>query len=166
MTRGYISIGSNIEKERNIPSAIRALQTHFGPLTLSSVYETEPVGFSGDTFYNLVAGFDSELDVKGVGKILRQIETDHGRAREAHKFSPRTLDLDLVLYGELIVREGRLQLPRDEILRYAFVLEPLAEIAPHLRHPINQETYAELWEKYDKSNLIRSRIVATATRTP
>jgi 2-amino-4-hydroxy-6-hydroxymethyldihydropteridine diphosphokinase len=153
MTRGYISIGSNIDKQRNIPSAIRALQKRLGPLTLSGVYETEAVGFSGDSFYNLVAGFDSELDVKAVGKILRQIETEHGRSREAQKFSPRTLDLDLILYGNLIVSDGRLRIPRDEILRYAFVLEPLAEIAPELRHPISRESYAGLWAKFDKSGI-------------
>lgn len=157
MTRGYISIGSNIDKERHIPSAIRALQERFGPLTLSGIYETEAVGFSGPRFFNLVAGFDSDLDVKAVGKILRQIETEHGRSRDAHKFSPRTLDLDLILYGDLIISDGRLQIPRDEILRYAFVLEPLAEIAPDLHHPISHESYAALWAKFDKRNLERSR---------
>ncbi|MGR8934084.1 MAG: 2-amino-4-hydroxy-6-hydroxymethyldihydropteridine diphosphokinase [Gammaproteobacteria bacterium] len=157
MTRGYISVGSNIDKERHIPSAIRALQNHFGPLTLSSIYETDPVGFSGPRFFNLVVGFESDLDVKAVGKILRQIETEHGRTREAHKFSARTLDLDLILYGDLIITDGRLQIPRDEILRYAFVLEPLAEIAPDLRHPISHKSYAELWSEFDKNNLHRTR---------
>lgn len=157
MTRGYISIGSNIDKEKHIPWAIRDLQEHFGPLILSGVYETEAVGFDGPPFFNLIAGFDSDLEVKAVGKILRQIETEHGRAREAYKFTPRTLDLDLILYGELIISEGRLQIPRDEILRYAFVLEPLAEIAPDLCHPVNHETYDELWKKFDKRNLQRTR---------
>jgi 2-amino-4-hydroxy-6-hydroxymethyldihydropteridine diphosphokinase len=161
MTRGYISIGSNIDKERNIPSAIRALRKCLGPLTLSGIYETEAVGFSGACFYNLVASFDSDLDVKAVGKILRHIETEHGRTREAQKFSPRTLDLDLILYGDLIVSNGRLRIPRDEILRYAFVLEPLAEIAPELRHPVTGESYAELWAKFDKTGIDNTRFEFT-----
>jgi 2-amino-4-hydroxy-6-hydroxymethyldihydropteridine diphosphokinase len=157
MTRGYISIGSNIDKERHIPSAIRALQERFGTLTLSGIYETEAVGFIGASFYNLVAGFDSELDVKEIGKILRQIETDHGRNREAKKFTSRTLDLDLILYGDLVISDGRLQIPRNEIFRYAFVLEPLAEIAPDLQHPVTHESYAGLWAKFDKTHLHRRR---------
>ena len=74
------------------------------------------------------------------------------------KFSARTLDLDLILYGDLVINDGRLQIPRDEIERYAFVLEPLAEIAPTLKHPISHISYAELWEKFDKSDLKQKRI--------
>lgn len=159
MTRtGYISIGSNIDKESNIPSSLQALQLFFGELTVSGIYESAPVGFEGDSFYNLVVGFTSDLDVKLVAKQLRQIELDHGRTRDCKKFSSRTLDLDLILYGDLVNNDGRLQIPRDEIERYAFVLEPLAEIAPNLRHPISQITYAELWEKFDKSKHQQKRI--------
>lgn len=153
MTRGYISIGSNINKDEHIPASLRALELAFGKLTVSSIYESEPVGFTGDVFYNLVVGFDSELEVKAVAKQLRQIELDNGRTRDSRKFAARTLDLDLILYGDLIVNDGRLQIPRDEIEHYAFVLEPLAEIAPDLKHPINHISYAELWNKFDKTEL-------------
>lgn len=158
MTRGYISIGSNIEKEKNILSALRALASYFGGLIVSSTYETEAVGFTGDTFHNLIVGFDSDLDVKTIAEQLRQIELDHGRTRECKKFSSRTLDLDLILYGDLVITEGRLQIPRDEIERYAFVLEPLAEIAGDLRHPISKISYRELWERFDKSGITQKRI--------
>ncbi|MGR9053362.1 MAG: 2-amino-4-hydroxy-6-hydroxymethyldihydropteridine diphosphokinase [Gammaproteobacteria bacterium] len=158
MPRGFISIGSNIDKEENIPSSLRALERYFGALTVSSVYESEAVGFSGDNFYNLVVGFESELDVKAVAKILRQIESSHGRTRDCKKFSARTLDLDLILYGDLVVKDGRLSIPRDEIERYAFVLEPLAEIAPDLRHPVSHRSYAEIWAAFDKSVLAQKRI--------
>ena len=158
MPTGYISIGSNIDKEKHIPASIHALTELYGPLTLSSVYESESVGFSGDAFYNLVIGFNSDLDVKQIVEQLREIELDNGRNRDCKKFSARTLDLDLVLYGDLIINEGRIQIPRDEIERYAFVLEPLAEIAGHLRHPVTQASYLELWEKFDKSNLKQHRI--------
>lgn len=158
MPRCYISIGSNIDKEINIDSSLRALEKHFGELVISSLYESEAVGFSGDNFYNLVVGFDSDLGVKSVAKILRQIELDHGRTRDCKKFSARTLDLDLILYGDLILNDGRLQIPRDEIEHYAFVLEPLVEIAPDLQHPINHRSYAEIWEHFDKSQLAQKRI--------
>ncbi|MGR9013009.1 MAG: 2-amino-4-hydroxy-6-hydroxymethyldihydropteridine diphosphokinase [Gammaproteobacteria bacterium] len=153
MTRGYISIGSNIDKDEHIPASLRALEQTFGELTISSIYESEPVGFTGDAFYNLVVGFDSDLEVRAVAKQLRQIELDNGRTRDSRKFAARTLDLDLILYGDLIINDGRLQIPRDEIEHYAFVLEPLAEIAPTLKHPISQLSYAELWAKFDKTDL-------------
>ncbi|MGZ8173713.1 MULTISPECIES: 2-amino-4-hydroxy-6-hydroxymethyldihydropteridine diphosphokinase [Methylobacter] len=159
MTRGYISIGSNINKDEHIPASLRALEQTFGELTVSSIYESEPVGFTGDVFYNLVVGFDSDLEVKAVAKQLRQIELDNGRTRDSRKFAARTLDLDLILYGDLIVNDGRLQIPRDEIEHYAFVLEPLAEIAPSLQHPVSHISYAELWEQFDKSDL-RQKLVA------
>jgi 2-amino-4-hydroxy-6-hydroxymethyldihydropteridine diphosphokinase len=159
----YVSIGSNIDKDRHIPSSLKALAERFGELTVSSVYESEPVGFTGDTFYNLVAAFESDLDVKDIAKQLRQIELEHGRSRESKKFTPRTLDLDLLLYGNLIIHDGSLQIPRDEIERYAFVLEPLAEIAATLRHPVSHLSYADLWAVFDKSKLRQKRITPVWT---
>jgi 2-amino-4-hydroxy-6-hydroxymethyldihydropteridine diphosphokinase len=164
MSKGYISIGSNIDKDKNILASLEALEHQFGELTISSIYESEPVGFTGDTFYNLIVGFNSELTVKEVAKQLRQIELDNGRTRDSQKFSARTLDLDLILYDDLILNDGRLQIPRDEIERYAFVLEPLAEIAPTLKHPVSHLSYAELWEKFDKTNLKQKRITPAWTR--
>jgi 2-amino-4-hydroxy-6-hydroxymethyldihydropteridine diphosphokinase len=158
MPTGYISIGSNIDKEKHIPASIKALTGIYGRLSLSSIYESEAMGFTGDAFYNLIAGFDSDLEVKEIVDQLRQIELDNGRNRDCKKFSARTLDLDLVLYGDLIINEGRIQIPRDEIEKYAFVLEPLAEIAGHLRHPVSQVRYAELWDNFDKTNLKQHRV--------
>lgn len=158
MRRGYISLGSNIDRAQNTCTALNALKKHFKQLLASSLYETEAVGFIGDPFYNLIIGFDSDLEVKIVTKLLRQIEKDQGRTRDSRKFAARTLDLDLILYGEMIISDGRLQLPRDEIERYAFVLEPLAEIAPKLTHPITQKRIEELWNNFDKSNLHRKII--------
>ncbi|MDZ4154518.1 2-amino-4-hydroxy-6-hydroxymethyldihydropteridine diphosphokinase [Methylicorpusculum sp.] len=165
MTRGYISIGSNIDKETNIPASLKALEEYFGNLTVSSIYESEAVGFTGDSCHNLIVGFDSDLDVKSVAKQLRQIELDHGRSRNSEKFSPRTLDLDLILYGDIIINDGRLQIPRDEIERYAFVLEPLAEIAPTLKHPVSQVTYENLWKNFDKTMLKQWRLATKEAST-
>ncbi len=158
MSRGYISIGSNINKDEHIPASLRALEQTFGELIVSSIYESEAVGFTGDVFYNLVVGFDSDLEVKAVAKQLRQIELDNGRTRDSRKYAARTLDLDLILYGDLIINDGRLQIPRDEIGHYAFVLEPLAEIAPTLKHPISGLSYAGLWDKFDKTELKQKRV--------
>jgi 2-amino-4-hydroxy-6-hydroxymethyldihydropteridine diphosphokinase len=158
MPKGYISIGSNVDKDSNILASLHALKHHFGELTISSIYESDAVGFTGDSFYNLVVGFYSDLGVKEVAKQLRQIELDNGRTRNSQKFSPRTLDLDLILYDDLVMNDGRLQIPRDEIVSYAFVLEPLAEVAPDLRHPISHISYAELWEKFDKTQLKQKRV--------
>ena len=160
MPTGFISIGSNIDKEIHIPSSITALQKQFGKVVLSSIYETEAVGFDGENFHNLIVQFESGLVAKTVAKILRQIELNHGRTRDSRKYAARTLDLDLVLYGSLIISDGRLQIPRDEIERYAFVLEPLAEIAPNLMHPIIKKSYAQLWQEYDKSNLKQLKLLA------
>ncbi len=153
MPIGYISIGSNIEREKNVRSSLIALEAQLGKLLVSNIYESEAVGFKGNVFYNLIVEFESNLDVKTVAKQLREIELAHGRKQNSQKFSARTLDLDLILYGNLIIHDGRLQIPRDEIERYAFVLEPLAEIAPNLQHPISKKTYADLWIKFDKTNL-------------
>jgi 2-amino-4-hydroxy-6-hydroxymethyldihydropteridine diphosphokinase len=156
--RGYISIGSNIDKEIHIPASLQALEQQFGALLVSNVYESEAVGFSGESFHNLVVGFDSEMDIKTLAKQLRQIELDNGRTRDSQKFSARTLDLDLILYGDLIISDGRLQIPRDEIEKYAFVLEPLAEIAPDAIHPVSGIRYGELWQQFDKTNLKQHKI--------
>jgi 2-amino-4-hydroxy-6-hydroxymethyldihydropteridine diphosphokinase len=158
LTQGYISIGSNIERERHIAAGLLSIEQVFGSLIVSSVYESDPVGFSGDAFYNLVVGFVSGLDVKNVALKLREIEFAHGRSIDSKKFSARTLDLDLILYGDLILNEENLQLPRTDIERYAFVLEPLAEIAPSLIHPVLHVSYAELWQKMPKGELRQERV--------
>ncbi len=158
MTWVYVSIGSNIERETYIALGLNSLEQAFGSLTVSSFYESEPVGFNGDAFYNLVVGFDTSLDVDAVAKKLREIEIAHGRAPDSKKFSSRRLDLDLILFGDLIRDDGSIQLPRPDIERYAFVLEPLAEIAPTLKHPILNITYAELWEQMPKDGLQQRRI--------
>lgn len=150
MARVYLSIGSNIDREVNIRGGVEDLKKYFGELTLSRVYESESVGFKGDNFYNLVAALDTEIPVEEVSNILHDIEAEHGRTREGPRFSSRTLDIDLLTYNDLVTGDNGLELPRGEILKNAFVLWPLAEIAADEKHPVLLQSYGELWEAFDK----------------
>jgi 2-amino-4-hydroxy-6-hydroxymethyldihydropteridine diphosphokinase len=146
MARVYVSIGSNVVPEQHVRSCLRALREHFGPLLISTVYRSKAVGFTGNDFLNLVVGFDTGMDARSVVACLGEIEAAHGRRRGGPKFSDRILDLDLLLYDDLVLEEEGLQIPRDEITRYAFVLRPLAELAGEQYHPTQGKTFAELWE--------------------
>ncbi|MCF7971855.1 MAG: 2-amino-4-hydroxy-6-hydroxymethyldihydropteridine diphosphokinase [Methylococcaceae bacterium] len=154
----FISIGSNIDREHNISSALGVLQQQFGQLQHSSIYESTAVGFAGNAFYNLVSAFNCNYQAIHIALQLKQIETDHGRIRSTEKFSSRSLDLDLLLYDQQIINTGNLKIPHPDILNYAFVLEPLAEIAPNHQHPIKKLSYAQLWHNFDKSKYQQQRI--------
>jgi 2-amino-4-hydroxy-6-hydroxymethyldihydropteridine diphosphokinase len=143
-----VSIGSNVERARHVRGALAALRSRYGPLLVSAVYETPAVGFDGDPFYNLVVAFVTDEAPSAVAAALAAIERAHGRTREANRHAPRTLDLDLLLHGDTVLTEGALRLPRPEIPEYAFVLGPLAEILPDLRHPASERTYGELWAAF------------------
>lgn len=160
MPKAFVSIGSNLERERHILKALAGLEASFGRLSVSSVYESEAEGFEGPPFYNLVVGFDTDLPLAKVLEKLKEIECRHGRGPQSRKFASRTLDLDLILYSDLVLddpKSGRRLLPREDILRYAFVLEPLAEIAPDLRHPALGETYRALWQAFDRRRVRQKR---------
>jgi len=158
MTRCWISIGSNQERERCIRGAVHALRRRFGALILSSVYESEAVGFDGQPFFNLVAGLDTRESVIALRDALRSIEDSFGRVRGPAKFAPRTLDLDLLTYGDRVDNEDGRELPRDEILMHAFVLAPLAEVARREIHPVVGRSYGDLWRAFDKSVQTLKRI--------
>lgn len=152
MARVYISIGSNIEREKNVLSALDTLHEWFGDLLLSPVYESEAVGFVGESFLNLVVGVDTTLSVGELSARLRQLEADNGRRRgiDVPKFSGRTLDLDILTYGNEVGQIAGVDLPRGEILQNAFVLKPLADVAPQDCHPVCDQPYSALWQSYDR----------------
>lgn len=150
MARVYIGVGSNIDPTVNVRAAVAALRERFAPLEVSPVYESRAVGFDGANFYNLVVGFDTDLPVEEVAAAMQAIEDAQGRDRSAPRFAPRTIDLDVLLYDDLVRDQPHLHLPRPEITENAFVLRPLAEITPERRHPTLGRTFAELWADYDE----------------
>lgn len=152
MPRIYISVGSNINPADNVRCAVRVLREHFDDVEVSPVYESEAVGFSGSNFLNLVVGASTQLDVHAVNALLHQIEDEYGRDRSGPRFSSRTIDLDLLLYDQLVIDEPGLEIPREEIMHNAFVLWPLADIAPDTMHPQLQRTMQELWQDFDKQS--------------
>ena len=146
----YVSIGSNIDRFQHITASLNALSEHFGELALSRVYESESVGFEGDNFLNLAAGFTCMLEVSELSSLLRQIEHDNGRRRNGPKFGSRTLDIDILTYDNVVGVVDGVELPREEITQNAFVLLPLVDIGSEAKHPSVGKTYAQLWEEYDQ----------------
>ena len=151
MTEVFVSIGSNIQREKHITKAIRLLCHSYGHLRVSSVYESAAVGFDGSPFYNLVVHFRTREPPLAIAKELRFIEDRCGRIRNGARYSSRTLDLDLLLYGDAILTTKDFSVPRPEILTDAFVLGPLAELAGDLRHPIQRQTFQQIWAEQDPS---------------
>jgi 2-amino-4-hydroxy-6-hydroxymethyldihydropteridine diphosphokinase len=148
MSIAFLGLGSNIQARQNIASGIGALRERFRRVDLSPVYQTVPFGFEGDDFINLVARIETELSPLELKNFLHQLEDQHARNRNAPKFSARTLDIDILLYDDLYLLSPELELPREELLEAAYVLKPLADLAPELRHPVVRKTIAELWEEF------------------
>ncbi len=148
MARVYLSLGSNREPKRYLNAALVELRERFGELAVSPAYRSKSVGFDGADFINLAVGLDTELSPEALNDWLHALEDRHGRRREVPRFSDRTLDVDIVLYDDLVRQgEGHLDIPRKE-LRHAFVLKPVADIAPQLVHPVSGQTMAALWEAF------------------
>ncbi|WP_227712570.1 2-amino-4-hydroxy-6-hydroxymethyldihydropteridine diphosphokinase [Marinobacter zhanjiangensis] len=148
MVQVFIGVGSNVDRERYIRAGLNALAREFGELQVSPVYESEAVGFDGSPFLNLVVGVRTGKTVAELSRCLKSIETDHGCQANARRFSPRTLDLDILTYGDLGQPRDGVDIPREEILLNAFVLRPLADLAGGCRHPVDGRTYRELWQSY------------------
>jgi len=151
MARAYLSLGSNIEPERHLAAAIAELRARFGDILVSPAYRFAAVGFDGPDFLNLAVAIDTELDPQALNDWLHALEDRHGRRRDVPRYSSRTLDVDIVLYGDRVISgAGNLEVPRAELLQ-TFVLQPLAEIAPEAIHPTLRRSIGDLWNGRDAS---------------
>jgi 2-amino-4-hydroxy-6-hydroxymethyldihydropteridine diphosphokinase len=146
----YLSLGSNIKREGNIRDCLDALADKYGELCISSVFESESVGFRGDPFFNLVVSLQTAQTVDALSTTLKKIEFSQGRERHQAKYSGRTLDIDILLFDDLCGEFDGIRLPRPEIVENAYVLWPLAEIAGDLVLPGTHSRIAELWKEFDK----------------
>jgi dihydroneopterin aldolase/2-amino-4-hydroxy-6-hydroxymethyldihydropteridine diphosphokinase len=134
MTRAFIGLGSNIEPASNVRAAILALDRLAHPVRASTVYLTEALGDTRQPpYYNCVAEIAIEIPPREIKfGLLRVIEDELGRKRTADRYAPRTIDLDLIVYGDLALDEDGLRLPDPDILKRPFLAVPLFELAPDL----------------------------------
>ena len=147
MSIAWLGLGSNQDADANIRSGIAALMETFDNVSLSPAYRSKSVGFEGDDFINLVARVETDMHPLQLRDFLRDLEDTHGRKRDVPKFSDRSLDIDILLYDDLVVFSPLLEIPRAEILNFSHVLKPLADLDPDLVHPAELKTMAEIWEE-------------------
>ena len=145
MTRIYLGLGSNINPEKHIPAGIESLKTLFSAVQVSPIYLSPAFGFEGDDFHNLVVIAESDLTAEQVIEQLRELEFQHGRPKNAEKYSSRTLDIDLLMYGDFVGEVCGYQIPRQDIYKFDFVLRPLADLVPAETAPGKKESFSELW---------------------
>lgn len=148
MARVYLGLGSNVSPVDNLSSALEVLAGRFELLSLSSVFESESIGFKGDNFFNLVVGVATSLTLEDLSAQLKSVEDAHGRDRHSGKFSGRTLDVDILTYDDYAGVFGGVELPRGEISYNAFVLWPLSEVAGSELHPVTGCSYQQMWAEY------------------
>ncbi len=145
MVKVIVSVGTNLDRKRNVQQAIKALRNIFGPLLCSPVYENAALGFDGPDFYNLVVVFDTSFDVYQVRSQIQRIEANQGRGIGKDRYGSRSLDLDLLLYGNAILYDNGLDVPRREIFEHAYILKPICDLLPGLIHPVTGESFGEIW---------------------
>jgi len=146
--KAYLSLGSNLDAETHLRDAVAALRARFGEVQVSHAYRFPAVGFAGGDFLNAAAAIDSDLDPFALNDWLHALEDAHGRDRSGPRYGDRTLDIDIVFYDALVLDgPGHLRLPRDE-LRHAFVLKPLAEIAPGFVDPVSGCRLDAMWRAH------------------
>jgi 2-amino-4-hydroxy-6-hydroxymethyldihydropteridine diphosphokinase len=151
MPEVFVAAGSNVRPRANLREAVTKLAEAYPGLRASNAYVNPALGFEGDDFINLVVAFETDEPLARVLERLKSIERDAGREPGAPKWGPRTLDLDLLLFGDLIGGFPGVQLPRPDLAKRAYVLGPLAELAPGRRHPTIGETLGELWQRFDRA---------------
>ncbi len=154
----HVAAGSNIEPESNLKRALKELRRRFADLSVSPAYRNPAFGFEGADFINLVVMFNTPEALEVVLKILREVETLCGRPHGAAKWAPRAMDLDILLYGDSVLDEPDVRLPRADLVRKSYMLRPAADLSPDLRHPTLDLTLQQLWQAFDKSGLRMDRV--------
>jgi len=147
MSTAWLGLGSNVNAETHIRAAIDELGTRFEAVELSPAYASTAVGFEGDDFINLVARVETDMSPLDLRQYLRDLEDRYGRKRDVPKFSDRSLDIDILLYDDLVLLSPVLEIPRAEITKYAHVLKPLADLDPDLIHPTERRSMRDIWQK-------------------
>lgn len=156
----YLGLGSNIKREFYLSQGLATLRQRFGPLKVSPVYESEALGFNGPRFYNFVVALQTDLDLGSLLAQLKQIELDFDRPTDAKKKASRTLDIDILFFDDLVCGVP-CELPRGEVLKNAFVLKPLVDIAAQLIHPVTHHSMAWHWDNYDQQSQALTCVDAT-----
>ncbi|MBE9548362.1 MAG: 2-amino-4-hydroxy-6-hydroxymethyldihydropteridine diphosphokinase [Proteobacteria bacterium] len=144
----YLGLGSNTNPGQHLATAIDWLGREFTGLELSPAYRSASVGFDGDDFINLVARINTNLEPLQLKHQLTSFEDANGRDRTTPRFSDRVIDIDILLYDDMVSDDPKLILPREEVLQYAHVLRPLAELAPALKHPRAGKTMGDIWQAF------------------
>lgn len=153
MTQVFLGLGSNIDPDANIRLGLQEIERRIGRPEVSPVYRAPALGFDSADFLNLVVGVDTTLSPEALLDVIEAIHATAGRERDSgNKWVARTLDIDLLTYGDLIAPDRPLRVPRDDILDYAFVLRPLADLAPDAVHPLTGRTFGEHWADFDASD--------------
>lgn len=152
MPIAYLGFGSNLDAEENLQLAFRELRSRFSLQKISAVYRSKALGFDGDDFLNAVACIETELTPHDLYLELECIHDVAGRKRTSERFSSRTLDIDLLLYDQLVLDDAPVRVPREDVLSFSFVLGPLAEISPDYRHPVSGRPISEHWREFDSSS--------------
>jgi len=150
MTDAYVAAGSNVRPRASLRQALARLAREFPGLRASRAFANAAVGFSSDDFVNLVVAFPTDLAPEALLRRLKSVERECGREPGAPKWGARTLDLDLLLYGDNVGNFNGARLPHPDLLTRAWVLGPLAEIAPGLAHPVLGEKFGALWRRFDQ----------------
>jgi 2-amino-4-hydroxy-6-hydroxymethyldihydropteridine diphosphokinase len=153
VNRIYLSLGSNIEPEKNLPAAVRLLKDFGNVESVSTVWETPPLGYADQAnFLNAAVLVITHLSAEEFQETaIRQIEMELGRVRSGQKFGPRTIDVDIMLFNDEILQIGHRNIPSPEILERAFVAIPLAEIDPDYQHPNTKQSLSEISELFDQT---------------
>ncbi len=151
MSRAFVALGSSIEPAARMAAAARALKAHFPDARFSACYRNTAFGFDGADFLNAVVEFSTTLPVPELLGVLHAIEAQCGRARNDPKWAPRAMDLDLLLYDELVASGPGYTLPRPDLSDRIYMLGPLAELAPQRAHPVTGQRFGALWAAFPRA---------------